>query len=273
MLRRHTHANRAREPIGVAAHEVPLARAAAPSRRLCRPRGALALALAAVPAAGAVNTAPPASPVKLVFIHHSTGQAWLDDGHGRLGIALRDNGYFVSDTNYGWGPDSIGDTTDIGHWWTWFRGPSAGTYMTALYAESGQNCSYSRLATDPGGANEIVLFKSCFPNSQLSGSDADPVPLIADNPLKGLACGGACLHGRQREGHLHRPARLLLGPPREAVRGDRRAAGDLTRHPRRPRPGELARRPLAAGRRLHHRQRRGLRLLHRAHRPTAAVPA
>jgi hypothetical protein len=138
-----------------------------------------------------VNTAPPASPVKLVFIHHSTGQAWLADGHGGLGVALRDNDYFVSDTNYGWGPDSIGDRTDIGHWWTWFRGPNADTYLTALYAESGQNCAYSRLATDPGGANEIVMFKSCFPNSQLSGSAADPVPLIAENPLKDQYCGGA----------------------------------------------------------------------------------
>ena len=54
-------------------------------------------------AGAAVNTAPPASPVKLIFIHHSTGQAWLDDGHGGLGLALHDNNYFVSDTNYGWG--------------------------------------------------------------------------------------------------------------------------------------------------------------------------
>jgi len=164
-----------------------------------RPRAALALGVAlllvflwlAWPAlaGAAVNTAPPASPVKLIFIHHSTGQAWLDDGHGGLGLALRDNDYFVSDTNYGWGPDSIGDTTDLGHWWTWFRGPRSSTYMTALYAESGQNCSFSRLATDPGGENEIVMFKSCFPNSQLSGPSS-PVPAIADNPMKGQSCGG-----------------------------------------------------------------------------------
>ncbi len=141
------------------------------------------------PARAAVNTAPPASPVKLVFIHHSTGQAWLADGHGGLGAALRDNNYFVSDTNYGWGPGSIGDRTDIGHWWIWFRGPSSATALTALYAESDQHSSYSRLVTDPGGANEIVLFKSCFPNSQLSGPSA-PVPAIADNPMKGQAVGG-----------------------------------------------------------------------------------
>jgi len=72
--------------------------------------GALAHPL---PAGAAVNTAPPATPVKLVFIHHSTGEAWLADGHGGIGIALRDNDSFVSDTNCGWGPDAIGDTTDV----------------------------------------------------------------------------------------------------------------------------------------------------------------
>jgi hypothetical protein len=141
-----------------------------------------------LPAGAAVNPAPPASPVKLVFIHHSTGEAWLADGHGGLGIALRDNDYFVSDTNYGWGPDSIGNDTDLGHWWTWFRGSSAATYLAALYGESEQHSSYSRLATDPGGPNRIVMFKSCFPNSQLSGPSS-PIPAIADNPLKGQACG------------------------------------------------------------------------------------
>jgi hypothetical protein len=37
---------------------------------------------------------------------------------------LRGNDYFVSDTNDGRGADAIGDTTDIGHWWTWIRSPS-----------------------------------------------------------------------------------------------------------------------------------------------------
>jgi len=151
----------------------------------------LAVWLAWPGAAGAaVNTAPPAAPVKLVFIHHSTGEAWLSDEHGGLGLALRDNDYFVSDTNYGWGPEAIGDSTDIGHWWTWFRSPGSPTYMTALYAESGQSCGYSRLAADPGGPNQIVVFKSCFPNSDLLGGAAAAPPPIASNPLKGQGAGG-----------------------------------------------------------------------------------
>jgi hypothetical protein len=98
---------------------------------------------------------------------------------------LRDNNYFVSDTNYGWGPDEIGSYTDIGHWWLWFRGPNSATYLSALYAENGQHSSYSRLPNDPGGENKIIMFKSCFPNSALKGSQSDPVPLIENNLLKG----------------------------------------------------------------------------------------
>ncbi len=141
----------------------------------------------------AENPNRPDRVVRLIFIHHSTGEAWLGDDHGELGIALRDNRYFVSDTNYGWGPESpvgaIGDNTDIGHWWLWFRSPNRNSYMDALYAESEQHCSYSRLATNPGGPNQIVMFKSCFPNSSLQGNPDDPVPPISSNPLRGQSCG------------------------------------------------------------------------------------
>ena len=50
------------------------------------------------------NPNPPSAPVRLIFIHHSSGENWLADDNGGLGIALRDNNYVVSDTNYGWGP-------------------------------------------------------------------------------------------------------------------------------------------------------------------------
>jgi hypothetical protein len=129
---------------------------------------------------------PPAEPVKLVFIHHSTGGNWLadpnhDQPYGGLGVALRDNNYFVSATNYGWGPDNIGDRTDIPNWPEWFTGPNSSVILDALYGESGQNVgdfgSWSRLATDPGGENEIIMFKSCFPNSDLYGNPNDsPAP-------------------------------------------------------------------------------------------------
>jgi hypothetical protein len=146
--------------------------------------------------AAADNPAPPSRPVKLIFIHHSSGENWLadlpSDFAGGLGVALRDNNYFVSDTNYTWGPadadigdGTIGDHTYTGSWYNWFRGPHSSTYLSALYGESGQNCSYTRMGSDPGGRNTIVMFKSCFPNSGLGGSPSDPVPPIGSNPLKG----------------------------------------------------------------------------------------
>ena len=120
------------------------------------------------------NPNHPDAVVKLIFIHHSTGQNWLDDGNGGLGLALSQNNYFVSDTNYGWGPNSIGDNTDIPNWIDWFRSDDTPSYMAALYAESEQHSSYTRTLADPGGENEIIMFKSCFPNSALSGNPNDP---------------------------------------------------------------------------------------------------
>lgn len=122
-----------------------------------------------------INPAPPSEPVKLIFIHHSVGENWLTDGYGNLGRTLGENNYFVSDTNYGWGPDSIGDATDYYNWYDWFLGPESSRYMNAVFNETEQNSSYTRSLSDPGGENQIVIFKSCFPNSDLSGDpDAPP---------------------------------------------------------------------------------------------------
>jgi len=120
------------------------------------------------------TSGPPDRVVRLVFIHHSSGENWLADENGGLGLALAENNYFVSDTNYGWGPDAIGDRTDIPDWLEWFRGPETERYMEAVFAESDQNSAYTRSLEDPGGENDIVLFKSCFPNSNLEGNADDP---------------------------------------------------------------------------------------------------
>ena len=72
-----------------------------------------------------VNPDPPDHIVKLIFIHHSCGENLLNDDNGALGLALSSNNYFVSDTNYGWGPDGIGDRTDILDWPEWFLDQAA----------------------------------------------------------------------------------------------------------------------------------------------------
>jgi hypothetical protein len=133
------------------------------------------------------DPSPPAEPVKLIFIHHSCGGHWLadvgvHDQAGGLGQELMNNKYFVSATNYGWGPGGIGSSTDIPNWPDWFTGPSSSTVLDALYGESGQNVcgegmcfgDWSRLASDPGGENEIIMFKSCYPNSDVYGNPNDP---------------------------------------------------------------------------------------------------
>ncbi len=131
----------------------------------------------ASPLEQAGDSNPPQGLVKLIFIHHSTGENWLTDGYGNLGLALADNNYYVSDTNYGWGPNGIGDRTDIPDWEEWFRSGDTETYMKALFNEGEQNADYTRTTSDPGGENQIIMFKSCFPNSDLEGSPDDlPTP-------------------------------------------------------------------------------------------------
>ena len=144
--------------------------------------------------ANTLNPDPPGEAVKLVFIHHSCGDNWLSNWSGGLGTALGDNNYYVSDTYYGWGPadadlgyGTIGDHTDIGHWYNWFVGPHRDTYLNALYTTTNRNADYTRPMADPGGENEIIMFKSCYPNSNLVGNPGDP-PTSGDNPLRGVGC-------------------------------------------------------------------------------------
>jgi len=113
------------------------------------------------------NPNPPASPVKLVFIHHSVGDDWLSTGIGNLGNQLGANNYYVSDTYYDWGPDDIGSYTDIGQWWDWFRGPNSTTHTQAVYNTTNRHADYTRPMADPCGENQIIMFKSCYPNSHL----------------------------------------------------------------------------------------------------------
>jgi hypothetical protein len=148
-------------------------------------KGSVLAVMAVLIAVSAVWAEPPmpASPVRLVFIHHSTGGNWLadpnaDGPYGGLGLAFMNNNYHVSATNYGWGPDGIGDRTDIPDWPEWFTGVNSAAILSALFAESGQNVGgfgdWSRLASTPVGGNRIILFKSCFPNSNLDGDPNDP---------------------------------------------------------------------------------------------------
>jgi len=156
--------------------------------------------------ADALNESPPARPIKLIFIHHSCGENWLADHHGGLGKALAKNRYFVSDTNYGWGPNGIGDRTDIPDWPEWFVGPDSRRILKALFRESGKHSPYSRTQGDPGGENRVVMFKSCFPNSNLEGRPTDP-----PRQEGGLTVGHAkAVYNRLLDFFATRPDKLFI---------------------------------------------------------------
>ncbi|PKL92122.1 MAG: hypothetical protein CVV21_05060 [Candidatus Goldiibacteriota bacterium HGW-Goldbacteria-1] len=123
-----------------------------------------------VPEAGNLNTAAPSSTVKIIFIHHSTGQHWLESSYGGLATALNTNNYFVSDTNYGWSDPGYdqGSYTDTEDWPDWFRDE----VMPYVYDEDANSC-YTNTITEPAGENEIIMFKSCYPNSEVEGSIDD----------------------------------------------------------------------------------------------------
>lgn len=157
-------------------------------------------------------------PVKLVFIYHSVGGHWLAHDLGGLTNELNKHGIYVNDITYGWEPDyltegwfnkakrkamrlvrldqkgpyNIGDRTDIGHWYEWFVGKHAEKIMTAVYAENREtytfgdhsNSSSKYSIENPGEKvpNEIIMFKSCYPNSLLSGNAEDPPNRTPDPP-------------------------------------------------------------------------------------------
>jgi hypothetical protein len=166
---------------------------------LCAAALLLAAMLAAPPICAAqYNTNRPAQPVRAVFIHHSVGENWLNEGHGGLAPALYANNYHIHDTNYEWGPidedagdsNPIGNHTDIGYWYNWFLAPHRDVYLQQLYTNERltDGIIYSDSCADPGGENAIVLFKSCFVSASNIGGNAGDPPLApgVTNPLHGI---------------------------------------------------------------------------------------
>lgn len=100
-----------------------------------------------------------------VFIHHSCGENWLSSG---LHEALVAKDYIGkrNDITYGVDvppdsgrPDTLGpvpgELTDMHHWILWFN-----DYLGSVLKHG---CA--------GGANRIVIFKSCFPNSHVEADE------------------------------------------------------------------------------------------------------
>jgi hypothetical protein len=163
------------------------------------------------------NLSPPAAPVNLLWIHHSTGANWsqkFDEGgsrawaDGRTGtdrggyatrhdtssdggngeLALYNSNYIVHHLSY---ESILGDGdrlfTDYRNWYLKFRtyldrndtahyvNDTSGTDLVHCYA---QNDSYGAQGTDEftganvaSQTNQVIMFKSCFPNSNVQPPD------------------------------------------------------------------------------------------------------
>jgi hypothetical protein len=130
-------------------------------RAICAPLSLLcALVVLVVPVSVTANTAA----VNLIFIHHSCGENWLNDG--LLCQALNDAGYHVADISYGW--REYGDHTDTVDWPVWFTD----TVMPLVYRE--KDAMTAPNAVEPTeGENTVILFKSCYPNSDVGDGMED----------------------------------------------------------------------------------------------------
>jgi hypothetical protein len=120
---------------------------------------------------------PPTRSMNVLFIHHSVGGQLLadagpdvDDGHeiyqtaangGGLRRLLAAQGYRVHEASYG---SPIGDKTDLFDWL-----PKLRDQMDLVLHVDRQDRPLAGAET-----NEIVLFKSCFPNSDFVGEGEGP---------------------------------------------------------------------------------------------------
>lgn len=97
---------------------------------------------------------------RMVFLHHSVGKGILQQG------GLRDSllaiGISVKGATYG---DEVGQFTDMCHWSPKF----ANDFDRILDFKNHPNVYYQ-----DGRSNDIIMFKSCFPNSFITGEGSGP---------------------------------------------------------------------------------------------------
>jgi hypothetical protein len=119
---------------------------------------------------------PPPAPIDVVFLHHSVGTQLLaspgpeqgdrnqptahPNGGGLRALLARD-GYRLHAATYG---SVLGERTDLFDWLPKFR-----EHMDEVLAIANQD---TRL--DAGTRNRVVIFKSCFPNSNFVGAGTAP---------------------------------------------------------------------------------------------------
>ena len=114
---------------------------------------------------------PPDKKINILFIHHSCGGQWLADAGtkddckdwicktskngGGLRSLLEENNYVVHEASYG---SIIGEKTDIPDWPPKFRDHMDRILRTKMQDELLPN----------DHKNQIIMFKSCFPNNNFT---------------------------------------------------------------------------------------------------------
>ncbi|UCE24425.1 MAG: hypothetical protein JSU74_14260 [Candidatus Zixiibacteriota bacterium] len=97
---------------------------------------------------------------RLIFLHHSVGRGILYEGG--LRDSLLQMGVLVKGATYG---DEIGQKTDIKDWLPKFQSDMDRIFSFKAHPD--------RYYSD-GKSNDIVMFKSCFPNSNIVGDGQLP---------------------------------------------------------------------------------------------------
>jgi hypothetical protein len=137
---------------------------------------------------------------RMVFLHHSVGKGLLNNGG--LRDHLLDMGILVKSATYG---DELGDDTDMNHWAGKFR-----ENMDKILKFKSHPDQYM----ENDMANDIVMFKSCFPNSDIIGDGESPGDPFS--PEKNLANYKATF-ARLKDDMAKYPNKLfvyLTAPPR-----------------------------------------------------------
>jgi len=96
---------------------------------------------------------------RLLFIHHSVGKGFLFEGG--LEDSLLKNGIIVNHATYG---DEIGEETDFCHWLPKFK-----NNMDRILTFN----SHPEIYYNDGRSNDIVMFKSCFPTSNIAADGSE----------------------------------------------------------------------------------------------------
>ena len=96
------------------------------------------------------------------------------------------------------GAYGIGNRTDIGQMYDWFLGPDSELIMGAVYRENLETTTFGDHSNsssaiplanpDPLAENQIIMFKSCYPNTLLKGNPDDP-PTQGDHPPLNFSAG------------------------------------------------------------------------------------